>query len=409
MPESSPTAGDQSFLRRLNASAILGELRRHGPQTLSEIVQRTKLSRPTVEGAADDLVEQGWAEQLAPEGGGVGRPARRYRFRSEAGFVLGLDVGAHKALALVADLDGNVLATRRARVRIGMAASDRIAAAESVARGTMSDARIGDNALVGVGVGTPGVVDDSGTVVFTDVLPYWAGRSLSAEIGRGFPCPVVVENDANLAALAERWQGVATAADDVVYVLVGQRMGTGVVLGGRLHRGHGGAAGEVAYMDLLGLRSAMEGFRRLSPSRPEEGGDGSGELLGDPAHGAHERESATSPGLRRHADDVDAASVFAAMRAGDPGAAAIVDTFTHDLSRGIAAMALTVDPELVVIGGGVSQAGELFLPNLRRYLDRLCIRSPRVEISALSDESVALGAVRRALDDAELRLFTPVP
>lgn len=362
MNDRSPAGGDQSTLRRLNSSGVLLALRTHGPQTLRELANRTGLSRPTVEAVAADLLELGWAEERPAEVRGVGRPARTYRFRAEAGFVLGIEIGAHTVSGVLADLGGTVTTSRRVAVTPELAQQERLSAVRVVAQRCLKVARVPRAALRAVGVTTPGVVDRSGRVVMTNALPEWTGLQLASEVGRFFSCPVLVENDANAAAVAERWRGMAADVDDAVYILLGERFGAGVLIGGRPHRGYRGAAGEIAFEDFLGLASAM-----------------------------------------KKVDD----KVFAAARADDAGAAATVEEFITALAENIAAMARTVDPELVVIGGGLAQATSPFLPRLERALQELCLIPPRIRLSTLGDESAALGAVRLALDEVEQTLFTP--
>jgi predicted NBD/HSP70 family sugar kinase len=163
---------------------------------------------------------------------------------------------------------------------------------------------------------------------------------------------------------------VARYAKDFVYLLAGLRTGLGLVIGGRLHRGFGGAAGEIGALPAAGWIRAQEHLRR---------------------------------------DDGEAGDVFAAARAGDRSALAAVRRYVRDLSVGTAALVLTLDPQMVVLGGGFSRSADVLLDLLRRELDKQCIRTPEVLASQLGDEAVALGAVRLALDDAELRLFGTRP
>jgi hypothetical protein len=255
-------AGDQTLLRRLNATAVLAMLREHGAHTVRELVMRTGLSRPTVDGA--ELVASGWVAELPPEAGGMGRPARRYRFRADAGFVLGIDVGAHKVLGILGDLDGRIVSTHRLAVDPADGARERLAAAATVAHRCAGP--VGMDSVRGVGVATPGVVDASGRVTITDALGEWSGLSLADRLGGLVASPVLVENDATLAALAERRRGAAADVDDVLYILAGQRVGAGILLAGKPRRGHHGAAGELAYADFLGLKPVGLDQPRLAAS-----------------------------------------------------------------------------------------------------------------------------------------------
>ncbi|TDC75765.1 ROK family protein [Streptomyces hainanensis] len=189
-----------------------------------------------------------------------------------------------------------------------------------------------------------------------------------------FGCQVLVENDANAAVLAERWLGAAAGADDVVLVLAGLSPGAGSLIGGRLHRGHGGAAGEIGALHLLGRQVTPE--RLLSTS---------GEPL-DPL------------------DEPAVAAVFARAAEGDARAADAVGRFVERLTHDVTALVLALDPELVVIGGWAAGLDGMVQP-LRTELARYCLRTPRVVASALGGTAVATGALRVALDRVEEELF----
>ncbi len=369
------SGGDPSLLRRLNVTAVLRTLYEAGELTLTELVQASEVSRPTVEEIVADLEVQGLAQEvlLPPEAPRpVGRPAKRFRFRRDAGHLAGLDIGPHKVLCLVADLRGDIVASARAEVTPEMSAAERLAAARAV----VTRATRGLGNVRALGVGTTGVVAN-GKIVVSDRLPDWQGLDLAGELGAGQSYPVLAGNDTKLATLAEHWRGAARDARDVIYLLVGRSISLGLLIDGKLHAGYNGGAGEIGVLRQVGWYTALDRF--LSYGKD------------DPAAGP------SSEAARR---------VFDAVRRGDPQAAAIVDAFVADLATGVAATVLTVDPQLVVIGGGLSQAGDLLAGPLRAELDRLCLFPVQVEVSVLGAESVALGAVRLALDHVEAELFS---
>ncbi|MCP2168482.1 ROK family transcriptional regulator [Goodfellowiella coeruleoviolacea] len=372
-----PHSGSPSLLRLINSVAVLSALRESSPATLSDLATRTGLSRPTVESAVEDLVEQGWAAELAAEadqrgGRRVGRPARRYVFRADSGYVLGLDIGAHRVLGVLADLNGEPVHTHQTRVDPRLDADARIAVVRGVANRCLAEGGIDRRRLMAAGVGSPGIIDRAGTVTVSTVLPGWVGLPLARRLSRSFGCPVLVDNDANLAALAERWHGVATQADSLVYLLVGRRIGAALVLDGKVHRGFGGAAGEIGLLDPKKWELCRE--RLLGPATTAS--------IDDRDHQVTEQ-------------------IIASARAGDSAALSIVDDFCAVLAQHAAAMTLTVDPEMVVLGGGLASADDLLLPRLQQHIDRVCIRSPRILASSVGEEAVVLGAVRLALQAAD--------
>ncbi|NUT35622.1 MAG: ROK family transcriptional regulator [Hamadaea sp.] len=372
-----PTGTDLPRLRELNSLSIVRALRNHPPSTVTELSQRTGLSRPAVDVIAQGLVTDGWATVLEPgASSAVGRPARRYQFHARAGHVLGIDVGVHKILALLADLDGNIVKTVRRTVSAEAGPAERLSQLDDVVTAVLATAGKTEDDIWAVTVGVTGAVDASGRTVFFTPLPGWKSVNLVGHLAPRFSCPIVVENDCKLAALAERWKGVASDADDIVYLLAGMRNGAGLIIDGVLRRGFGGAAGEIGALKHVRWLNAPEHLQNC-PGVPET----------------------VSP------DDA-AAWVFTAARNGDKAARAAVNRYVKDLAVGAAALVLTLDPQVVVFGGGFSRSADLVLDPLRRELQRLCLRMPDVRASTLGADSVALGALKLSLNEVDARLFS---
>ncbi|MBZ3902121.1 MULTISPECIES: ROK family transcriptional regulator [Streptomyces] len=371
------TGGDPSLLRRINSAVVLHALRATDHATLTEITRVTGLSRPTVEGVVEGLVEAGLVVERAADEGAArrqGRPARHYRFRAEAGHLLGLDVGSHQVTALLADLDGRVLGSLSKDVSESASADDRLERLRSTVAELLRKAGVSRGSLRAVGVGSPGVIEADGAVRLCAALPEWTGLNLGERLSRSFKCPVLVENDANAAAVAEHWKGAAAESDDVVFVLAGLSPGAGSLIGGRLHRGYGGAAGEIGALHLLGREATPEAL--LSTT-------------GEPLHPL---------------DEQAVAEVFQHAREGDVRAREAVDRFIQRLVHDVTALVLALDPELVVVGGWATGIDDVLDP-LRHELARYCLRPPRVALSRLGEAAVAMGALRLALDHVEEQLF----
>ncbi|MEV6583788.1 ROK family protein [Streptomyces sp. NPDC051582] len=375
--------GDASYLRRLNSVAVLRAFYEDGPFTISAVAAAAGVSRPTSEEAVADLVAQGWLAEAETEGPRQpGRPARRFKFRADAAFVAGVDIGAHKVLTLVADLSGAVIGTHQVAVTPKMSAVDRLAAARQSVRGALESCGAGLSDLLAIVIATPGVVSDDGTVLMTSVLPEWTGMALGAQArdslraltGDTPTAWISVENDMKLAALAEHWTGAAQGVDQVVYLHAGHRMGAAVVIEGRPHRGQHGAAGEIGSLPALDWVSS---YAKLLSYDPPGDADQQVERL-----------------------------FIAAGSDTDERAAALVESFARDIANGLAALVLTIDPELVVLGGGISRAGHTLLDPVTRHLQPQCLFPVRTAVSTLGSEAAALGAVRTGLDRVERMLFT---
>ncbi|MEJ8655802.1 MULTISPECIES: ROK family transcriptional regulator [Streptomyces] len=371
------TGGDPSLLRRINSAVVLHALRGADSPTLTDLTRITGLSRPTVEGVLEGLIASGLVVETGPEEGEArrqGRPARRFRFRAEAGHLLGVEIGPHRVAALLSGLDGRIIGAGSREVAETASADERLERVRTVVADVLRRTGVARSSLRAVGVGSPGIVEADGTVRLGTALPDWTGLALGERLRRSFRCPVLVENDANAAAVAEHWKGAATDSDDIVFVLAGLSPGAGSLIGGRLHRGYGGAAGEIGALHLLGREATPETL--LSTT-------------GEPLHPL---------------DEQAVAEVFAHARQGDERALAAVDRFIQRLVHDVAALVLALDPELVVIGGWAAGLDGVLDP-LRDELSRYCLRPPRVALSLLGEAAVATGALRLALDHVEKQLF----
>lgn len=371
------TGGDPSLLRRINSAVVLHALREGPPLTLTELVHDTGLSRPTIEGVVEGLGEAGLVVEAAADPADArrqGRPARRFRFHAEAGHLLGVEISPHRVHVVLADLGGTVLGRHGHELTEQQPADDRLERVRGTVAELLRRSGVARSTLWAVGVGSPGIVESDGTVTLSTALPGWTGLPLGERLRRSFRCPVLVENDANAAALAEHWSGAAVGSDDIVFVMAGLSPGAGSLIGGRLHRGFGGAAGEIGALHLLGREATPE--RLLSTT---------GTPL-DPL------------------DEQAVARVFQLARDGDPQACEAVNRFVGRLVHDVAALVLALDPELVVIGGWANGLDGVLQP-LRDELSRYCLRTPKVELSALGSEAVATGALRLALDHVEEQLF----
>lgn len=394
-------------MRRLNSAHVLRTIRERGPISRTELAVATGLSKPTVKEVVELLVAEGYVRDADADGTPrPRRPGRRPRlltFTADLGHVLGIDIGANKILALVADLDGQVVAAERHRTAVSerRSSEELIEAARTAAIRALREAGVRRESLQAVGVGTPGVVDRaSGRITLAPQLPGLEKTRLGPRLERSFGCPVLVDNEVHLSLLAERWRGAAQGIEDVVYVQIGVGIGGGILIGGELYRGASGAAGEIGYLPLDESDEARDG---LGPFEHAAGARAFARLGRRAAAAGGGRTMVNLAG--GDLDAIDAEVVFAAAAGGDKAAAHVVDELLARLARGIAAVVCVLDPEAVIVGGGVSRAGEPLREPLERRLRRLVPVVPRVVLSTLGEESVALGAVRRAVQAVDARLF----
>jgi predicted NBD/HSP70 family sugar kinase/DNA-binding CsgD family transcriptional regulator len=364
------------LLKRINEREVLETIREGAPISRAEISRRAGISKPTVSLALRSLRESGLVREAerGPDGPGYG--AVYFEPVAEAALVVGLDLGARFVRGAVCDLAGTI----RARQDVELAVADADAAVATISRlqASLLDAAGLDATLVdGVVVGVPGVVAGDGTLRLIENVSGLEARPFARELEEALALPIALENDINLAALGEHWHGVARGVDDFAFLSVGTGMGAGLVLGGELHRGRNGAAGEIDFA-LVGVDQTLD------PSAPQVA-----ELARDLA------------GL-----SADPRAVFGAARNGDAGARAVVDEVARRIALHVAAIAGVADVELVVLGGGIGANGDLLLDPVGRLLGDWLPFPPRVEVSTLGEAAVLTGALAVGLQAALENVFS---
>jgi predicted NBD/HSP70 family sugar kinase len=383
-------------LRRMNTAAVLDAVRRAAPvpQRLVELVELTGLTRPTVAQAVDQLVASGWLLEHAPAPllSGGGRPAIRVSLNGRAAPVLGLDVGPHTVTAGVADAAGEPLAVAHRKVR-HRGPKHLLALVEEVLAAALLAADVPVGAIAMVVVATPGIVDsDTGRVLYAPSLPGWTSINLVEYLRPRFACPVLIENDANLAALAVAHEQLGKGT--VLAVRWGERLGAGVIIDGRLHRG-AGAAGEIGFIRHTGV-----GPPGMGEGGPLERAIGAAAIVRLARQQANGRTDSGMAGV------LDAAGVFSGARGGDPVALAVVEQVGSTLATALAPALLVLCPDTVVISGGIARAGDILHEVVGRHLAELTLIPPRVELSSLAEDATLTGAFRMALDHVWQRELT---
>jgi predicted NBD/HSP70 family sugar kinase len=402
---------NRGVLRAFNERALLDELRQAGPTSRAELARRTGLSKPTVSTALAQLEQAGLVRPTGELTTGRGRAAVLYEPDPSAGHVVAIDVGRRWIRVGVADLSGTLLRRQAAR-NTARTASGMVRAAADQAHAVVAAAGLDWTRVACAVVGSPGVIDaTTGQVRYAVNLPGWGRRGLlermRAELDTEF---VEVANDANLCALGEHAAGVARGCDDFVYLLIGTGLGAGIVAGGQLFRGAHGAAGEIGFLP-------VSPDTPTDPAAPDAARGGRGD--GDPWAGEQHRrglleDAVSARAVVRTAVELgmparptpSAQRVFASARAGDPLAVEAVRREGARLAHAVAALAAVVDPELVVLGGGLgSDAAELLDP-LAAALRELTPLRPRLAVSTLGTDAVLRGAVAVGVEAARDLVFT---
>jgi predicted NBD/HSP70 family sugar kinase len=369
--------GTPSLMREMNVRAALGLLVEHGPLSRAELAALTGLSKVTTGQLLGRLGELGLAEIVGTRSGARGPNAEVHGVVASAAYVVGVDVGPRQLTASACDLVG----TEGPRVKVALPVrgpkGDPVTAVVAAVDAALEAAGVSRDRLRGVAIGLPGLVlPETGDVGFSFDLPRWQS-SVRAPLEAALGVDVRIDNDVNLAAVAEHRAGAARGVQDFVLLWVGRGIGSAIVLSGEVHRGASGAAGELGYLPVPGVDLPHHISRRDK--------------------GAFQRlagEEAILELARTHG--VEATDAISAISAGDP---ALLDDLAHRLAVGVAAVCAVVDPGLVVLTGPVAVAGGPALcERVAEATASIAPVHPRVVPTEVTDGPVLRGAHLVALD-----------
>lgn len=372
----------------------------------AEIARRADLSRSTVSEVVGVLLPTGLVTEGEPGESLGGRRPIMLNFEDDACCILGVELGASHVAVALTNLRGRVLhwEHRDHPVRTDPEGTRRCVV--ELCDASLASRRGAAKRLVGVGVAVPSPVDPQHPFALSEVvLPAWKGRSGLEALGERYGVGVLVDNDANLGALAEYWWGAGQGVRDFAYVKVGTGVGSGHVIGGELYRGATGFAGEIGHLSIdphgepciCGLRGCLATH------------------VGSPALVKRARTLLPGyPGSALEDGDVTLAAIEAAALAADPLALRVTREAAEFLGIAVAGMLNLMNPSVVVVGGGITELGDRFLEPLRetvRMRTRVSsVAGASIVMSALGPQSVAVGAASLVLKEAlaNPRLF-PAP
>jgi predicted NBD/HSP70 family sugar kinase len=379
--EVTETKAVPALLRALNERTVLDAVRASGPVSRAEVARQTGISRPTVSLVLRSLLEDGLVRETDHDPERPHYGATYYEADPEAAVVLGVDFGARAVRTAVCDLNGEVRAREEIRSRGTVA--ERIDVLVSTCRSLLRTSKLPPDLLENAVIAVPAVVSPADGKVSSADLQGLGSGDLREQLEQALRVPVRLENDVNLAAIAEQRNGVAQGVADFAFLLVGSGLGAAVVLDWKLYRGHNGAAGE------------LDAVRSGRPDDVDPCAAAVSKLAAEAAGG---KETALEP-------PYEAREIFAAVREGDAAAGAVVEETARRIALHVLPLAATLDLPLVVLGGSVGANAELLDP-VRHYLEEwLPFPAPRVEVSALGEVAVIEGALAAGVEAALERVF----
>jgi glucokinase len=388
-----------SHLRQANARGLLRLLREHNPCSKADLVRLSGLSAPTVSSAVGYLESLGLVENLGDGESSGGRPPEMLRFNAGHGYVAGVDIGGTRLRMVLADLNGRVVtqwATQfTERQRMPKAVCGLIHEGLKV---MCHEASTSLRRVLHVTAGAPGITNvESGVVLSAPNLREWTDVPLRAMLERELGISALIENDTNLAAVGEHWRGSASRVEDFIFVALGTGIGAGIFIGGRLHHGANWSAGEIGYAGVSGrARQPLEVHETGQMERSIGG-------LGIEAEWkqllARERRANVS-----ELGELRATEIFDLAVDGDRLACQLMQSTAQTLADCIVDLALALDPEMVILGGGVGSHPELCRVTAK-LLGRNEFAKPEIRSSSLGTQAQLHGAISLSLAATEAQLL----
>lgn len=364
---------------------LLGQ---HEPVTRPEVARACHLSRPTVFTAMDRLEDLQLVSEVGQRSGVLGRSASLYEVRTDAALVAGVDIGGSNLRVALSDARGKLLAeTRQATSASG--GRGVVRQAVDLVKAMSEGTAFAGAALTVAGVSVPGVVAaDGSTVHYAWNIGQPEPYDFRTPLVTGLGAPVVLDNNVNLAALGEQWQGAAQLLGTFAVIAVGAGVGAGIVHEGQLLRGAHGGAGEVAFLPL------NHGYHRIRPASPDEAG---GLVL---LHKAQARG-----GWHAGNPPTSVEELFSRAAAGDQTAMELVEEESQRITAIAASLCAIVDPETIILTGGVG-ANTALVARVSELINELAPFPPAVIRSALGERASLVGALAVAVRTAQSDLIT---
>jgi predicted NBD/HSP70 family sugar kinase len=395
-----PATVDTARMRELNSTLLLNLIWRERRISRADLARRTGLSRSTVSAIVSDLLATGLVRESGAGDSSGGRPPTILDFVDDAFVIAGVEMGATHVHVVITDLRGRVRAEHNRPQAVVDEPASTLALIRKLIDRSLGQLDVPRSRLLGIGVGVPCPVDlKEPERLHPRIMPRWDGVSIVDTLIDAYGCPVYVDNDANLGAVAERWWGAGRDGEDLTYIKIATGVGAGHIIAGELYRGSGGTAGEIGHTaidprgpsckcGLSGCLGAMIGSQQLVARARELARSGR-------AHAGPPSERTTIDGLVAAALDGDALAKKVVLEAG------------QYLGIAVANLLNLLNPAIVVIGGNLAAAGDLLLEPIRDTIQHRSlwksVAEARIVTSELGDAAIAVGAatlvLKAALED----------
>lgn len=369
--------GDQQLIKKMNKNIVLDTIRQRQPLSRADISAAIGLNKATVSSLVSELIESKFVTEIGPGESSGGRKPTLLLFNKQAGFAIGVDIRVSDLLAVLVDLEGNVIREKSVPLQDFTPESmvDQIRRTIRLISRRLPDSPYG---IVGIGIGVPGLVNEKNRVISAPNLG-WDNIDLAGALTEEFGDNIHIENEANAGAIGEKLYGAGRDSLNLIYLSLGVGIGSGIIVGGELYRGTSNFSGEVGHMTV-----AEDGPLCRCGNR------GCWETL------ASEKALMDRAAIiwKKNTPSLDA--ILKAAKEGDEAAVSLLQEIGTQLGVGLANLVNILNPELIVLGNRLSLAGELFQDAMLQTIENRSLsyhrKKTHVNFAELGIRSTALGA-----------------
>lgn len=382
-----------------NKKLVLNCIKSSSPTYRSTISRKLRLSKPTVSAIVEELIAEGWVIER-PENTGdfkkVGRKPIQLIFNNTARYILGVDIGGTNVMVAISDLNGKIICERAFKT-LDSINTGILSKLKEIMDEIIKSTKIDKDKVLGIGIGVPGIVNvEEGLVIDAPSLK-WINYPLKEQAEKFFELPVYVDNDVNISVLGEQWLGSARDKENVLLISIGTGVGCGILLKGKLFRGSAWGAGEIGYM--ITDRNASK-KKEISPI------SGYGFLdnqIGGPALMRKMRQEIVNTPEHRfnNNNDWETKDIFHLAMQGDCMANKVINDFIEHLSFALVNISSLLNPEIILLGGGLSKSGHWFLDRVKETVKQFAPYETEIELTSLDDKLGVTGAVSLFLEEHE--------
>lgn len=393
--------GTPQFMKSINRATIVDALVKNSPISQTRICEITGLSRATVSTIVNELKQERLIVEVSKEVSTGGRRQTLLKLDENAGYVVGIDLGGTKMVGAVTNLNGKFIV----KMRWPTKSSDDdgpetiLATLINFIKTLIAKAGVDIEKVRGIGIGVPGVVRPGGVVEWAPNLK-WRNLDLASELVAAIKRPVFIENDVNLLALGEYWYGAAQGCQSMACLAVGTGIGAGIIINGQLYSGVHQAAGEICNLlvdrSYLGKDFTQYGCLEMLASGPAIAKQYMTALQNN-AENKKNKDNGSNNESGEESNLTGAELVFNEAARDNPIAKQIIEEFSQNISMAIIALTTVLDPDVIVLGGGVSRNVQLFRDRILELCTPVVQVMPRIEVSALGVDAGIMGAIALTL------------